>query len=133
MEPLFHALIWEAERGELGVELWLWLEEGLTGASMAFGRATVTSVLPPGLTSLWQTQLQVWQNPQNGSFSWPPAKLLTDFQTCAAGLAIWARGTLCDGPHREGPSCPYCRHLRVLAKSRPHFHTRPLHLGLFST
>lgn len=44
----------------------------------------------PGLTSLWQTQLQVWQNPQNGSFSWPPVKLLTDFQTCVAGLAIWA-------------------------------------------
>lgn len=26
MEPLFHGLIWEPERSELGIELWLWLE-----------------------------------------------------------------------------------------------------------
>lgn len=26
MEPLFHGLIWEPEHSELGIELWLWLE-----------------------------------------------------------------------------------------------------------
>lgn len=45
MEPLFHGLIWEAEHCELGVRLWLWLEDCLIGASVAFGRAVVTSVL----------------------------------------------------------------------------------------
>lgn len=74
MEPLFHALIWEAERGELGVELWLWLEDGLTGASMAFGRATVTSVLPPGLTSLWQNSAPGLAEPPERIFLLAPSK-----------------------------------------------------------
>lgn len=46
MESLFHGLIWEPERSELGMELWLWLEDWLTRASMASGGALDTSVLP---------------------------------------------------------------------------------------
>lgn len=42
----------------------------------------------PVLTSLWQPHLQAWQNPQNRPFSWPPARLFTDFQTHVTGLAI---------------------------------------------
>lgn len=39
MELLFHGLIWELEHSELGIELWLWLEDWFTEASMASGRA----------------------------------------------------------------------------------------------